>query len=269
MKRNLNPDKPTEIKAPFSPKGQERELEERLDFMVKQISERFRNNAIKGLNKGTVEKFADAQVGNFAKVFLGLTKGVKRKILNQFSDDRIDDMVAQVLGRVDKRNQQAINEAVERAIGIPSKELTSTEGLTFNVNALMLETSQWIKKLRDETLEAYTANTLQAMATGGSLEEIMSRFDGLVEERRGQAKFNARNQVANFNSMTTKIRAQNLGVTKAIWVTAGDERVRQSHVDRDGKEFELSDGLFSSVDGKTLLPGIDFGCRCTYELILD
>ena len=106
------------------------------------------------------------------------------------------------------------------------------------------------------------------MAQGDSLDTIVSQFDGLVAKRKNHAKFLARNQVQNYNSVTTKIRAQNLGITKAVWITAGDERVRPSHADREDKEFDLSEGLYSSFDDKYLLPGTDYNCRCTYEMII-
>lgn len=117
-------------------------------------------------------------------------------------------------------------------------------------------------------LEKFTNNTLFAMSQGESLDTIVSQFDGIVSERKNHARFLARNQVQNYNSITTKVRAQNLGITKAVWITAGDERVRPSHEARDGKEFDLAEGLYSSVDGKYLLPAVDYNCRCTYEMII-
>lgn len=268
MQRQIKSDKPVQIKAPNSPRSAERELDDALDYMISQISQRFRNNALKGLNASTVDKFADAQVGNYASVFLKLAKQTQRRLMRQFDDDRIEAMVSGVMGKVDKRNREQLYAMVEKRIGLSTTELTRTEGLSSQINALTLETAQWAKKLRDETLELYTANSLRAMTLGQSLPDILSEFDGLVEKRKNHAKFTARNQVANFNSITTKLRAQNLGITKAVWVTAGDERVRPSHEQRDGKEFNLDKGLHSSVDGKWLLPGVDYQCRCTYELVV-
>jgi uncharacterized protein with gpF-like domain len=58
-------------------------------------------------------------------------------------------------------------------------------------------------------------------------------------------------------------------VKRAVWDTAGDESVRASHIGRDGEEFDLAEGLYSSMDGKWLLPGVDYNCRCTARYILD
>lgn len=257
------------IKSPAPPKSYERQLEGALDFMIKEISKSFRSSALKGLNERTVDQFEDAQTGNYASVFLRLAKQTQRRLMRQFDDDRIEAMVSKIMGKVDRRNREQLYAMVEKRIGLSTTELTRTEGLSSQINALTLETAQWAKKLRDETLEMYTANSLRAMTIGQSLPDILSEFDGMVEKRKNHAKFTARNQVANFNSITTKLRAQNIGITKAVWVTSNDERVRESHKVRDGKEFDLDEGLYSSVDGKTLLPGTDYQCRCTYDLVID
>lgn len=279
MKRELKATKGVEFPSPPYQNAHERELSDMVEKMIRIISERFKNQAIKGLDAKTVAKFADQlpdgpiqfadeQVGNFAKVFLTLSKRVSRKLRKQFPDSRIEYFVHNLLAKTDKANRTALYAKVENRLGIPSAELLATEGLTPTINALQLETAQWVKKLRDETLEFYTANTLRVMAQGGSLTDVLSEFDGMQEKRKNHAKFTARNQVANYNSLVTKARAQNLGITQAKWVTAGDERVRPCHEVRDGKEFELNKGLYASCDGKWLLPGVDYQCRCTYELII-
>lgn len=257
-----------EVKQPSSPRAQENEFEQILEFMVEQIAQRFENQVLKELNKSTVEKFADAQTGNFAKVLLSLSNKVQRKIRRQFNNERIESMVADILRKTDKRSQQQLYNQVENAIGINTKQLISREGLTYRINALIAETSQWVKKLRDESLEKFTNNTLHAMTMGQDLGELMEQFRSVKEERKNHAKFLAHNQIQNFNSVTTKLRAQKLDVKRAVWDTADDDSVRPSHADRDGKEFDLSEGLYSSVDGKYLIPGVDYNCRCTMRLVL-
>lgn len=286
MKREIKAEKPTPVKSPKSPRAIENEMGDFLSFMVEQMAQRFRNQALDALNVSTVEKFADeapdpedavtlachafkdAQTGNFAAVFLRLAKKVKRKLLKQFDDDRIDAEMRRQLGRLDKKSRDALYSRIAAKVGIDVKDLIAREGLKATTNALILETAQWVKTLRDEALESFTNNTLFGMSQGESLDTIVSKFDDVVKERKNHARFLARNQVQNYNSITTKIRAQNLGITKAIWVTAGDERVRPSHEARDGKEFDLAEGLYSSTDGQSLLPGADYNCRCTYELII-
>lgn len=268
MKRQVTAAKPTPIKSPKSPRGIENELADMLEFMVAQMAQRFQNQVLGQLQARTVEKFADAQTGNFASILLKLSKAAAKKLLQQFSNERIDTISQKALGKLDRKSKEEFYKRVAAKTGINVTDLIAKEGMKPTTNALVAETAQWIKTLRDDTFQKFTNNTLFAMSQGESLDTIVSQFDDVVSERKNHAKFLARNQVQNYNSITTKIRAQNLGITKAIWETAGDERVRPSHADREGKEFDLAEGLYSSVDGIYLLPGTDYNCRCTYTMII-
>ena len=286
MKRELKAERPTPIKAPKSPRAIENEMGDFLSFMVDQMAQRFRSQVLDQLTVSTVEKFADeapdpddtatlalhtfkdAQTGNYAAILLRLAKRVKRKLLRQFDDSRIDAEMRRQLGRLDKKSRAEFYNRIAAKVGIDVKDLIAREGLQSTTNALVLETAQWVKTLRDESLEKFTNNTLFGMSQGDSIDTIVGQFDGIVSERKNHARFLARNQVQNYNSISTKIRAQNLGVTRAVWRTAGEERVRPSHEARDGKEFDLAEGLYSSTDGQNLLPGVDYNCRCIYEMVI-
>lgn len=263
----MSKSKTTGVRSPAPPKAQEAQLGKALSSMVKAMSQDYRRQALLGLGQETVEQFEDA-AGNYGAAFLKLAKRVTDKLTRQYSDNRIEQLVKTVLNKANRHNRDELYKLVEKRVGINTTELTATEGLKGSIDALTLETSQWVKKLRDDTLEMYTSNSLRAMTQGLSLPDILKQFDGLTEKRKNHAKFTARNQIANFNSISTKLRAQNLGVTQGIWRTSKDEKVRPSHDDRDGKTFDLDKGLYSAIDGLWLLPGTDYQCRCTYELIL-
>jgi len=269
MKREVKAPKGAQIKSPEPPRSEIRQFGNAIEYMVEQMSKRWRTQIFKELNQDTISKFSDAsQVGNFAKVFLAMAARVQRKLLKQFDDKRIENLAKKYTSKVDNRNKAEFYRRAEEKIGISREELEATEGLTSQINAYKLETMQWIKKMRDDTLQQWTSQTLRQMAEGKGLPEILKQFDGMVEQRKGHAKMIARTQISTFNSLTSKARAQNLGITKAIWRTAGDERTRTCHQARDGKEYLLSEGLYSSCDGKTLLPGTDYNCRCTAIMII-
>ena len=269
MKRKVSADKETKVKAPVASKTHERQFSEQMESMVTLMSKLYRSQVLDWLSATTVDKFADAQTGNFAAVFLKRAQKINNGLVSRFDNDRIEDATKASLGKVNKSNQSTFYQGISNAVGIDVKQLVAQEGMKATTNAFMLETSQWAKKLRDETLEEYTANTLRAMAQGESISDIMKQFDGMVGKRKDRAKFTARNQISTFNSILTKTRAQNLGVQEAIWVSSRDARVRPSHKARDGKTFDLSKGLYSSLDGKYLLPGAgSYQCRCTMQLII-
>lgn len=275
MKRNVTAPNGGEVKAPEPPKAEIREFGNAIEYMVDQMAKRWRNQVFDELNQSTVQKFSDSvttkdakQVGNFANVYLKMAERVRRKLLKQFDDKRLEKLAKNYTGKVDRRNKAEFYRRMEKRVGISRQELEATEGLTFQINAYQLETYQWIRKMRDDTLQMWTSNTLRDMAEGKGLPEILSQFDDMVEKRKNHAKMVARTQISTFNSLTSKARARNLGIEKAVWVTSADERVRPCHQVRNGKEFDLAEGLYSSCDGKTLLPGVDYNCRCDYRMII-
>ncbi len=256
------------VLMPRYPKGVDRDFQEFVSLMIEKIADKFKKQALESLHVSTVEKFADAQVGNYAKVFTLLAKKVARKIIKQYSNVAIDEYCAKVLGKANKYNRDMTYAGIEKAIGINMKQLILKESMSPTINALILETSQWIKRLRDETLQNFTANSLRAMSLGNTIDGVLKEFDLAKSKQKNAAKFVARNQVANFNGILTKIRHQSVGIEEGIWITAHDERVRPSHKARDGKKFKLSEGLYSSIDQKYLIPGTDFNCRCIYKAII-
>ncbi len=258
-----------EVKSAPYPKGLERQFAAMAKEMIAAMADTFENQTFKQLGKGDVEKFSDAKTGNYANVFLGLSKKAQRSILNRFNDDRLDKIVKDFLNKVNKANQKSTYESAVSALGIDSKALIAKEALTPEFNALTAETQVWIKKLRDETLEQFQANSLRAMTMGLDLDGVIGEFDLVKSKRKNAAELTARTQIASYNGLATKLRAQNLGITQAVWVTARDERARQCHKVRDGKVYDLDTGLFSSCDGKTLYPGTDFNCRCTSKNIIE
>lgn len=258
------------IKQPLPTLTEEREFAESLVSMVALISRMYKNQVLGALQAGTVAKFADAQGGNFAAILLGLSNALSRKLKKRFSNERIKTIVGEQLRKSDKRAKALLYGQIEKVTGITATQLAAEEALKAHTNALILETAEWSKKLRDETLELYTANTLRVMTLGTSLDGIMAEFDAMTEKRKNHAKFTARNQIASFNSIMGKTRAQNLGIKRARWETSLDERVRPSHAARHGKIFNLTEGLYSSTDGATILPGAgSYQCRCQAIYLLD
>ncbi|MFT6834382.1 MAG: hypothetical protein ACJA0H_000410 [Francisellaceae bacterium] len=256
------------FKEPEVSKTLEGDLERFMKFMVGEINTRFINGTIKKLNKGTVEKFeqfADAQIGNYASIFIKLAKQSKRKILKQFTNKRIDLKIKEILNNANDYNKQQFYTQFEKSSGIDVKAIALKEGLKPSTNALMIETAEWVKRQRDEAMNFFNANVLRSMAHNGDLDVVLETAMANAHKFKNDAAFVARNQMAAFNSTLSNIRAQNLGVTEATWDATADistkaNRVRPSHADRDGKTYDIKKGLYSSIDQKYLQVGIDFNC---------
>lgn len=269
MKRNLSAKSERMITPMREDKQAERELSKAIESMVKSMSAQWKKEVLKSMTKETISKFEDAkQSGNFASVFDALSRAANNKLIKKYNDVKIGKLIKKILLNTERKNADAIYTQIEGITGINQKQLYGEEGLKSTINAYLSETTSWVKKLRDDSLEQYSTNVLRAMSLGQGIDDIMKQFDGMVETRKGHARMVARTQVSTFNSLMNKTRAQNLGIEEAVWLSGGDARVRESHRERDGKRFRLDKGLYSSKDKKWLLPGTDYQCRCTYRMII-
>ncbi len=90
-------------------------------------------------------------------------------------------------------------------------------------------------------------------------DEIASRF-GVADSR---AELIARDQSSKLNGQLNELRQSELGVDKYVWRTSLDERVRESHAEKEGEEFAWED-----PPSDTGNPGDDINCRCYGEPVL-
>jgi SPP1 gp7 family putative phage head morphogenesis protein len=105
-----------------------------------------------------------------------------------------------------------------------------------------------------------------AWANGDTHEQLASEIEKLggITERRAAAI--ARDQTSKMNTAFNKVRQTDLGITQGEWQTMEDERVRESHAELDGEIFDLDDPPM--IDGRPLLPGEDYNCRCRWRPIV-
>jgi len=101
MKREVKAPKGAQIKSPEPPKSEIRQFGNAIEYMVEQMSKRWRTQILKELNQDTISKFSDAaQEGNFAKIFLAMAARVRRKLLKQFDDKRIENLAKNTQARL-------------------------------------------------------------------------------------------------------------------------------------------------------------------------
>jgi SPP1 gp7 family putative phage head morphogenesis protein len=129
-----------------------------------------------------------------------------------------------------------------------------------------------IKSLAGQQLDEITDTLAEAESSGLRVEEVRKAIQTQFNTTRSKADLLARDQVLKLNGNLTKVRHEAAGITKYIWTTAGDERVRGNpsgkwpngmHYDLDGTEQEWSNPPIVSEDGRREHPGGDYQCRCT------
>ncbi len=173
--------------------------------------------------------------------------------------DDTDPDVDELLTLADQINARQTR-VLKRVIAIPR----DTDLATATVQA------RWVRENVDliKTIDARFFTEIESLVketvgegrqTSVLVKEIQRRFE--VAESR--ARLIARDQIGKLNGQIAKAQQTKLGVTKYVWQTSEDERVREEHEARNGKTFKWSD---PPSDGH---PGEPIQCRCVALPVLD
>ncbi len=126
------------------------------------------------------------------------------------------------------------------------------------------ENVQLIKTLPERHFSSLQSSVLSAITRGTRVEDIEEMIDERFDKMHANAELIARDQVGKLNGQLTEMAQTDLGVTKYIWRTAGDDRVRSTHAHHAGETF-----FWNSPPADTGHPGQDFQCRCYPEPVLE
>lgn len=200
------------------------------------------------------------------------------KIDSLFVHDGVFDIAKSILSRVKVFFVGIVQNRVAKKI--VTKHINSVSGFSkANVNTQLssrginpIESEKWLKdytqskiaenvsyitSIRDDYTTKIEQIIYRGITNGQSSKEIrdeLVKVSGLSKER---AAFIARDQTGTILGQMNAQRHQRAGLIAFIWSDSGDERVRQSHHERNGKIYYYADD--------PLLPGTDYGCRCVAE----
>lgn len=129
-----------------------------------------------------------------------------------------------------------------------------------NVGLIRSIPSQYLAQV-----EKYVYETTSA---GFDLATLTDNLQHTYHINRNRAKLIARDQANKANAVIEQARRRELGITKAIWQhSSAAKQPRPSHVKANGKEFDVSKGMY--LDGKWVLPGEEINCGCTSRSVID
>ncbi len=115
--------------------------------------------------------------------------------------------------------------------------------------------------------DRYFADLERLFAGGIESGQNTAALRKVLEERygvsRSRAQLIARDQIAKLNGQIAEKRQSDLGIEEYAWRTVGDERVRETHAEKDGRRFRWDD-----PPADTGHPGTDYQCRCVAEPVL-
>jgi len=124
--------------------------------------------------------------------------------------------------------------------------------LTANVKLISSLSGDYVSQVEDIVRRGVQAGDRAVVLKG----QILGRWS--VTQSR--ARLIARDQISKLQGALTRVRQTSLGLEKYIWRTSRDERVRETHLVKEGRVFSWDD-----PPSDTGHPGQDYQCRCTAE----
>lgn len=185
-----------------------------------------------------------------------------------------ENIANKMVQRVELVNGKKTSNTINNAIGVDLKNIIEGENLVEFVEMQTIQNAQLIKSVPDDAIEDIRRIVLNGLSTGMRHEEITKQISGNVKgsvfsKMNNRIKTIARTEVAKLNSQITNKRLTNLGIKRATWDATNDSRTRACHAARDGKEYDIAKGLFSTCDGLTIQPGQEINCRCVAVPIVE
>lgn len=163
------------------------------------------------------------------------------------------------------QNQAEVSTNLKNQTGIDlAGYLRNSPNIAEKVNAMTSANVQLIKSIRSQYLDKVQNAVTQALVSGSLNKDLTAQIKSIGQTTEKRAAFIARDQSSKLNAALTQARHEDLGVKKYMWSTAGDERVRDSHAEKDGQIFE-----YANPPADTGHPGHDVNCRCVQIAVFD
>ncbi|HHE8949886.1 TPA: phage minor head protein [Haemophilus influenzae] len=220
-----------------------------------------------------VERAMQQPQGSFfmddAKGFQAISAKALMKVLEKYEkSDRTsqaENIANGFVGRGDAQNHAEVSTNLKNQTGIDlSAYLRNSPNIAERVNALTAGNIQLIKSIRSQYLDKVQNTVMQAMVRGSLNKDLAAQVKDLGKTTEKRAMFIARDQSSKLNAALTQARHEEVGIKKYMWSTSGDERVRESHAEKDGQIFE-----YANPPADTGHPGHDVNCRCVQIPVLD
>lgn len=166
----------------------------------------------------------------------------------------------------DQVNRQRFG-ANMRSIGINT--FGDSPELSEYLRASVFDNTRLVRSIPSEFLDRVESIVLTNVRAGGrpaAIADLIREQTGVTQRR---AAFIARDQTAKVNGDLVRRRQVNVGFEYFQWITSDDERVRDRHDEIADKLTAYGQGIYRwdnpplSGDGNPIIPGQDYGCRCT------
>lgn len=187
-----------------------------------------------------------------------LVEDASKEFFREFTNSRLTRTANQIAHATSDFQREQLQKQVRSQVGV---DLFKAEPwLAHDMEAFMAENVALIKSVPTRFFSEIETGVIRGVRQGLRPKAIADDFQDRFGVSESRAVLIAKDQVGKFFGQLNVKRQQDIGIEKGTWATMKDERVRPSHVEMEGVEFELNDP--PEVDDENVLPGEAILCRC-------
>ena len=243
----------------------QRDLHQIISFMKEAVNKTLVQNLEKIMIRANAQRPENARqddAGDAASMAKGLIDQAKNMVAQEYTDAEIARIAKKKGVSVAEFNKEQMQRNLKRVTGV---DIIMTEPyLAGELELFTIGNVNLIKSIPQKTFNEIENIVFSGITTGERWENLADDIEERFDVSESRANLIARDQVSKLNGQLTQMRQTELGVSKYIWRTSLDERVRDSHRAKEGQEYD-----WSNPPADTGHPGQDFQCRCTPEPVLD
>lgn len=136
--------------------------------------------------------------------------------------------------------------------------------------AVIHENVHLIKSIPQKMLAQVQSDVWRTVTSGSDLASLKEKLVKTYGATHNRAALIARDQNNKAKAVYENARRTELGITKAIWVhSAGGVEPRRTHLQMDGKPYDIAKGMWDRDEGEFVHPGQLINCRCVSRPVLD
>lgn len=194
------------------------------------------------------------------KISILLDKLRKETFEYFFEEKKVERIVKQFTKTVSDNMLEQFGRQFKSVLGVDP--IGRNNKLLDIIMAANKENISYIKSIPETYHNHLETIILQGVRRGKATKTIAEEIQKNYNVSRDKARFIARDQAGSLSADINKAKYEQSGLKGFIWRDAGDDDVRDKHKVFNGKRFLWSEG--AGPDG--LLPGEDYGCRCTADV---
>lgn len=181
-------------------------------------------------------------------------------LFDSLDEDELKHLINHHLNQTNEFNKKQFHKVLKSAYGV--NIFVSEPWLNDPLALAELDNLDLIKSIPKDLHDRLRGRFIHAVRNGERWESVKADLEKLFNLPEKRATLIARDQIGKLNGQLTRLRQENIGVKSYIWRGMLDERERERHVEREGKQFNWDEPPEDGHPGQPIL------CRCYAEAVL-